>query len=136
MTLLLLLGPAVAGEATLTGPTEPVAPAESVSFSFVLDGLSWLDGCAPIELERQEGVDWVAQARKPCPASVAATQVDGALAFSVPAPPVGTYRAAVTFGLECVSGRAFPVAACKSLSFVRSAPFTVAVPAAPPEAGR
>ena len=136
MTLLLLLGHAVAGEATLAGPTEPVAPGDFLGLSFVLEGISWLDGCAPIELERQEGAEWVAQARKPCPASVAATQAEGALAFSVPAPPVGTYRAAVTFGLGCVSGRAFPVAACTSLSFVRSAPFTVAVAAPPPEAGR
>lgn len=134
--LLLLLARALAGEATLTGPSAPVAPGDPVSFTFALEGVSWLDGCAPVELERQESGLWVAVARKACPTSLSATQVDGALVLSVPSPPVGTYRAAVTFGIDCVAGRTFAVAACQTLEFVRSAPFTVVAPVAGPTEGR
>ncbi len=136
MMLLLLLARALAGEAALVGPTAPVAPGDPVSFTYTLEGVSWLDGCAPVELEHQEGDRWVAVARKTCSASLVATQVEGALVLSVPSPPVGTYRAAVTFGVGCVAGRTFPVAACQTLDFVRSSPFTVVARLAEPAQGR
>ena len=128
MLHLLMVAGAAAGDAALSAPTSPVAPGEPVSFSFVLDGTSWLDGCSPVELERQEGEQWVALARRPCTAGPPATAVEGALVLSVPPPEVGSYRGVVSFGTGCQPARSFAAAACKELGFVRSAPFTVAAP--------
>jgi hypothetical protein len=126
MFLALVVAAATAAEAVLAAPAQPVAPGEPVSFTFALDGVSWLDGCAPVELERQEGAKWVALARTPCPAGPAATRVEGALVVSVPPPPVGTYRGTAAFGTGCLADRSFATAACAALAIARSEVFTVA----------
>ncbi len=133
MMLVVAAAAAMASEAVLKAPDTAVAPGDPVSFSFGLEGTSWLDGCSPVELERQSGSVWVAVARTPCSAGLPATQVDSALVLSVAAPAEGTYRGVVAFGTGCVPARSFGVAACAKLAFVRSEPFTVAVPAAAPQ---
>jgi hypothetical protein len=125
MLIVFAAGVGLAGEATLAAPTSPVAPGEPVSFTFVLDGESWLDGCAPVELERQEGARWVALPRTPCSTTPVATRVDGSLVLTIPPPGAGVYRAVVAVGTACQLDRAFVVAGCQRLAVVRSAEFSI-----------
>ncbi len=126
------LATAAPGPATLEAPSEPTLSTDAVPFTFSVPGTSFLDGCAPIELERKEGLNWVALPRVPCPAAVVATQVNGSLTLSVPPPIPGEYRAVAAWGTGCNTTRPFALAACATLDVVRSSPFKVEAPRAKP----
>lgn len=126
------LATAAPGPATLEAPSAATLSTDAVPFTFSAPGTSFLDGCAPIELERMEGAKWVALARVPCPTAVAATLVNGSLTLSVPPPIPGEYRAVAAWGTECDASRPFALAGCKSLDLVRSAPFKVEAPSKKP----
>ncbi|GDX78424.1 hypothetical protein LBMAG42_02350 [Deltaproteobacteria bacterium] len=126
------LATAAPGPATLEAPPGIALSTDAVPFTFSSPGTSFLDGCAPIELERREGALWVALPRVPCPTAVAATLVNESLTLSVPPPIPGEYRAVAAWGTECDPARPFALAGCKTLDLVRSTAFKVEAPAAKP----
>ncbi len=126
------LAAAAPGPATLEAPAAAVTSTDAVPFTFSAPGTSFLEGCAPIELERKEGAGWVALPRVPCPTAVAAISVSGSLTLSVPPPIPGEYRAVAAWGTECTPSLPFALAGCKGLDQVRSSPFKVEARAAKP----
>lgn len=122
----------MAGAATgadLLAPAGPLVSTEAVSFTFKATGVAFLDGCAPVELEKREGEAWVALPRTSCAQRPPATRVEGALVLSVPPPGPGEFRAVAAFGRRCGEGRPFAQAGCVELGVARSAPFVVLAPA-------
>lgn len=113
----------------LVAPAGPLAPTEAVSLTFKVGGVAFLDGCAPVELEKKEGEGWVALPRAPCAQRPVATKVEGALVLSVPPPGPGEYRALSAFGRRCVADRPFSQADCAEVGVVRSGAFVVSAPA-------
>jgi len=92
-----------------------------------------IDGCAAVELERQEGDLWLAvPSGVPCDGSARALRVDAELVLTVAVPTSGTFRGVVAWGSTCVSGRPFARAACRDRGVARTEPFTVAAPAPAP----
>lgn len=130
LLLLLLLLPASAADGdgpVLVGPGA-VSPTDT-TLSFTLSAppgaTLWIEGCDPVEIERQTATGWAASVLAVCEVPKVATAVDGQITLTVPRPGPGTYRALVTYGTSCVAGRPLVVAACKKLGFVRSAAVTI-----------
>ena len=97
MTSLLLLGsmPAWAAEPTLDAPTEPVAKGATLALTFreTMPGNVLVDGCAAVELERQDGERWVAEPVPACTTPTPALEIKSELTLSTVAPSPGTWRA-------------------------------------------
>lgn len=138
----LLAGSALAGPANATSqpaaepdpgvrieaPTGAVHEGDAVGFTVreSVEGPVFIDGCAPVEVERKNGAAWLPGPGKTCDAPVPATAVDGTVTFSVAAPSVGAYRALLTWGVGCAAGFPLATANCARLGSVVSGPVVVA----------
>lgn len=132
LQLSVLASTATAGSAAeairIEGPTTPPHEGEAIPFTIneAADGPLFIDGCAALELEQKAAGKWRTTAVKVCETQVPATQFDGALAFSIPAPASGTYRALLTWGIGCAPGFPLVTATCTRMGSVTSEPVVVA----------
>lgn len=112
----------------LSVPSTPIGARELVGVTVrVEDHLEvLLDGCAPVELERQVDGRWIVGTEVACARSELPTKVDGQLTISLPPPGPGTWRAVATWGAGCRSGLPFAFASCSALGAARSEPFVIA----------
>lgn len=119
--------PAWAAEPTLDAPAEPVAKGATLALTFreTMPGNVLVDGCAAVELERQDGERWVAEPVPACTTPTPALEIKSELTLSTVAPSPGTWRARVTWGVSCTPGLPLPMAACGRLGVATSAPFVV-----------
>ncbi len=125
-----------AAAASQTGPVQIEVPAtppeegQAIAFGVheTVDGPVFIDGCAPLEIERKTGGKWLTTAVKVCDSQVPATQLDGDLAFSIPGPASGSgaYRVILTWGTGCAPGFPLTTAICEQMGSVTSEPFVVA----------
>lgn len=112
-------------------PETPVGEADPIVLTLSSGSSVFIDGCAPLELERKEGEVWQVGATNVCPRAVMATRVEGVATLTAPATAAGEYRAAVGWGTGCVDGLPFHLAACKKFGVARSEPFIVGAPPLP-----
>jgi len=84
-----------AGAPTLAAPSTPAVVGQLATFPLAGAGKGglYVDGCAPVELEHQEGDRWVPEPIAACPSPTPAMEVSGALAVSAVVPRAGTWRA-------------------------------------------
>jgi hypothetical protein len=115
----------------LIAPSQPSPPTEAVVLTISAPGLMYVDGCAPIELEKHAGEAWEVVASAICESSRPATRVDRSLTVSLPAQPAGEYRAVMAWGTTCTDGVPFFMASCRKTGSIRSDPFVVGTPSAP-----
>ncbi|MSP54532.1 MAG: hypothetical protein EXR69_02840 [Myxococcales bacterium] len=116
------------GRVQIQGPATPPHEGEAIPFtvSETADGPLFIDGCAAVELEQKTVGIWSTKAVKVCETQVPATQFDGGLALSIPAPDSGTYRALLTWGVGCAPGFPLVTATCTEIGSVTSDPVVVA----------
>lgn len=112
-------------------PVAPVGLTDPIVVTLISGATSFIDACAPLELERKDGESWLPVATKVCPKAATATRVDDSLTLTAPAVAAGEYRAAVGWGTGCAEGLPFHLAACKKFGVARSDSFAVGAPPAP-----
>ena len=115
-------GPELASEAGQAVPVRIVAG---------MRGGIWVDGCAPVEMERREGDTWMPLPSVVCAAPTPAHLVETELTVAVSPPSAGEYRAVIAWGAGCAQGVPFVLAGYKTLGAARSAAFLVSAPPAP-----
>jgi hypothetical protein len=132
----LLLAPRAHAEPRLTGPAAPLAAGAALTLTLTADRKPvFVDGCAAVDLERREGERWVpVEPTIACDGSAVARAIPKEQTFSLATPGVGEFRAVVAWGLGCVEGRPFALAACAALGVARTVSFQVVAP--PPPAQR
>lgn len=111
--------------AKLVAPSGEIGRHAAVTLTFTAPGVTWVDGCVPVEWERREGGTWVAVRREACAAQKPPTRVEGSLTLSQAPLAAGEYRAVVTWGAGCVPEHPLRLGACETLDVVRSEPFRV-----------
>lgn len=116
-----------AGGPTLAAPSAPPVVGQLATFPLTGAGKAglYVDGCAPVELEHQEGDRWVAEPVASCPAPTPAMELSGSLAVSAVIPRAGTWRAKATWGTGCIAGRPFVQASCRAVGVATSPTFVV-----------
>ncbi len=122
-------GPSAASSPVrLQAVSGPVHEGEALAFNVheTVDGPVTIDSCAAVELESKNGASWATMPVKICGTPLPATQFDGDLSFSVPAPASGTYRATLTWGSGCAAGFPLATALCAHLGSVTSEAVVVA----------
>jgi hypothetical protein len=130
MSLIIMAIPLAAAQppaVALSVPAAPIGARELVPVTVrVADrGEILLDGCLPVELEREVDGRWVVGVGSGCTGAEAPTKIAGQLTVSLPPPGPGTWRAVATWGAGCRSGLPFAFASCSSLGAVRSGPFVI-----------
>ena len=120
------------GGPKLLPPTAAITKNDPVILTLSSPSTVYIDGCAPIELERKVGEQWELVASKVCPRAAPATRVDGALTLTAPSVRDGEYRATVGWGQTCTDGVPFHLAMCRKFGLARTESFFVGAPPPPP----
>lgn len=137
--VLVLLPSALAADPVLTLPGSALVPGASTTVRLIPSvGKGgavtplFVDGCAPVELERLVEDRWVRVPPAPCTTTRNATRAEGPLSLDVTVPEPGRYRAVVSWGQGCTTGFPLELSGCTLWGGTEPLRFEVSPPPPPP----
>lgn len=111
----------------VTVQSAPVVSSGLVSFTMEADPRAAVrvDGCLVVEMERWEDGRWERVPSKGCPGGELAVAVAPRLVVTLPAPPPGRWRGAISWGAGCHSDLPLAFSSCTESGTLRTDPFDV-----------